>query len=205
MKNIRRFTLVELLAVVALIAILSAIGFGSYSFAMGRAKESATQALMKQLEAGLESFHAKNGYYPPSGGNYHVVNVALASDGAVSDLDFGGTGGKFTYATGSGRKARLENERLGSFTKAVDMEVIRKHLGASGDIEDAWGGKIYYCAPGKINTASFDLISAGPDEKFSKGEKNTPGEIAASEGKTLLEEFRDKSTNEAVCDDLFNF
>ena len=33
MKKIRRFTLVELLAVMAIIAILSGIGFGAYTYA----------------------------------------------------------------------------------------------------------------------------------------------------------------------------
>ena len=175
MKNLRRFTLVELLAVVALIAILSAIGFGSYSYAMGKAKESSTRALLKQLEAGLESFHTKNGYYPPSDG-FNVLTIEFAADNTVQEIGFGGASGvKFTYApTPSDRKARLGNEMLESFTKAVDMEALRKHVNASGEIEDAWGGKIYYCAPGTFNKSSFDLVSPGPDGKFGSGSADSP-------------------------------
>jgi len=197
MKNIRRFTLVELLAVVGLIAILSAIGFGSYSYAMGKARESSSQALIKQLEAGLESFHAKNGYYPPSGGNFSPVKLELNNDGTVKELDFGGTGGKFTYSTETNRKARLENERFESLTKAMDMEVLKKHLGANGEVEDSWGGMIYYCAPGKFNKAGFDLVSAGPDGKFGSGNADNPTGI------TDLTLFH--KDGEALCDDLYTF
>lgn len=198
MKNTCRFTLVELLAVIALIAILSAIGFGSYSYAMGRAKESSTRALLKQLEAGLESFHAKNGYYPRSGSGFSVLKIGLsAADNTVSEINFGDDSGKLTYsASPADRKARLANEMLDSFTKAVDVEVLKKHLNASGEIEDAWGGKIYYCAPGKFNIAKFDLVSAGPDGKFGKDSVETPS--------TTRTDYR-TDAGEAVCDDLFNF
>ena len=42
----KNFTLIEILGVCALIAILGIIGFGSYTFAMNKSKESATQALL---------------------------------------------------------------------------------------------------------------------------------------------------------------
>ena len=47
-KYCNKFTLVEILAVVALIGILTAIGFGAYTYAMNSAKESSTKALIKQ-------------------------------------------------------------------------------------------------------------------------------------------------------------
>jgi len=40
----KRFTLTEVLVVVFLIGVLTAIGFGMYSYAMNSAKESATRA-----------------------------------------------------------------------------------------------------------------------------------------------------------------
>ena len=198
MKKAYRFTLVELLAVVALIAILSAIGFGSYSYAMGRAKESSTQALLKQLEAGLESFHAKNGYYPQSGGTFQNITVQFDSTGVVSSLDFGSSTGKLVRATGTARADRMKTELLESFTRSLDVEALKKHLNASGVIEDAWGAAVYYCAPGRFNKGSFDLISAGPDGKFGKDGANDPTEI------TDRTQYR-TDAGEALCDDLFNF
>ena len=94
MKSIRRFTLVELLAVMALIAILSSIGFGVYSYAKGKARESATQAVLKQFEAGVEAFRNRNGYYPYSAKNdsdndFKAVRFSFAANGTVEWIDFG--------------------------------------------------------------------------------------------------------------------
>ena len=200
MKSIRRFTLVELLAVIALIAILSGIGFGAYSYARGKAKESATEAMMKQIEAGLESFHARFGYYPPTDGEFKPIIFKFDTDGTPDYIDFGGTGGKLTLHKGTSmsKKERMENEQIESFTKVMDMEVVKNNIDDDGRITDSWGGKIYYRSPGTFKAGSFDLISAGPDGVFSKEQKDTPA------GLTTLTNFRELS-GEHVCDDLFTF
>ena len=198
MKNIRRFTLVELLAVMALIAILSAIGFGVYSYSKSKAKESSTEALLKQIDAGLGAFNTKFGYYPKSNGDdFSVIKFEINDDGTVKSVDFGGE--KLTYnANPSNKKERMANERLEAFTKAVDMEVVKNSLNASNEIVDAWGNKIYYRSPGKFKKGAYDLVSAGPDGKFGKGNANEPAGI------TDLTQFRENS-GEHVCDDVFTF
>ena len=60
----KRFTLTEVLVVVFLIGVLTAIGFGMYSYAMNSAKESATRALFSRLNAALESCNTDS-YQPP--------------------------------------------------------------------------------------------------------------------------------------------
>lgn len=198
MKKVYRFTLVEILAVMALIAILSAIGFGVYSYAKGKAKESASEALLGQIAAGIESFNAKHHYYPRSGGDFQPVKFTFGnSDGTLSKIDFGSE--VLTLHTGSlTKKQRMENELIESFAKAVDMEVIKNNLDKDGCLVDAWGGKIYYRSPGAFKTGSYDLVSAGPDGGFGSDGANTPTGI------TSLGKFRD-SAGEKVCDDLFNF
>ena len=197
MKKIRRFTLVELLAVMAIIAILSGIGFGAYTYANNKAKESSAEALLKQIEAGIESFHTRNSYYPASGSDFHVVTFTVDADGTVSGVNFGGT--ELTRnASPTNRKERMKHEMFENFTKALDLEVIKKSLNADGELEDAWGGKIYYCAPGKLNKSSFDLISAGPDGEFSSDNAADPTGI------TELGKYRE-ADGTRLCDDLFNF
>ena len=74
----KNFTLIEILGVCALIAILGIIGFGSYTFAMNKSKDSATRALLKQVEAGLANVKQECGYYPKSALN--KSNAELLSD-----------------------------------------------------------------------------------------------------------------------------
>jgi prepilin-type N-terminal cleavage/methylation domain-containing protein len=197
MKKIRRFTLIELLAVMAIIAILSGIGFGAYTFANNKAKESSTEALMKQIEAGLESFHTKNGYYPRSNSGFSAITFTLASDGTVSAINFGSDELTKVSAPAT-RAARLNNELFESFAKPLDLEVIKKNLNDSRQLEDAWGGIIYYCAPGLLKRGSFDLISAGPDGTFGTGN------AANMNGITDVALFRENDGT-SLCDDLFNF
>ena len=205
MKNIRRFTLVELLAVIALIVILSTLGFGVYSYAKGKARESATEALLKQIEAGLESFHTKNGYYPKSAASgFSVITFTVGSDNRVTGVNFGDAATKLTYeSSASNRKARMENEKIESFTKALDLEVIKKHLNSSGVLEDAWGEKIYYRSPGTFKSGSYDLISAGPDGEFSRENKDASGAPEVLNSLTLGDFRQDDGTR--LCDDIFNF
>lgn len=202
MKNKRYFTLVELLAVMALIAVLGTIGFGTYSYAKNRAREAATEALLKQIEAGLESFHAKFGYYPASSGNnFSTITLTVDADNSVSVIDFGGL--KLTRGTretdGSlSRKERLKNEQLETFTKTMDMESIKSSLDGSGKLTDAWGGTIYYRAPGVFKKGAYDLVAPGPDGAFGSDKASTPADM------TTITIFRE-AAGERVCDDLFTF
>ena len=199
MKNIRRFTLIELLAVMALIAILSGLGFGVYSYAKGKAKQSATEALLKQIEAGLGAFNTKAGYYPRSnGGDFSVIKFTFADDGTVASVNFGGE--TLTRETGTSptKEQRMKNERFEAFAKTVDMEAIKNSLNAQNELVDAWGNPIYYRSPGQFKQGGYDLVSAGPDGGFGTEKKDTPAGI------TDLGKFRE-TAGEHVCDDVFNF
>lgn len=202
MKNISRFTLVEVLAVMALIAILAAIGFGVYSYSKAKAKESSTEALLKQVDAGLGAFNTKFGYYPKSsGGDFSTIKFELNDDGTVKSVDFGGE--KLERQSGTGKVADEKNKRLEAFTKSLDMETIKNSLtepDSSGNrtLIDAWGKPIYYRSPGKFKKGGYDLISGGPDGKFGKGNANDPTGI------TDLSQFRE-TAGEHSCDDVFTF
>lgn len=196
MKNISRFTLVEVLAVMALIAILTAIGFGVYSYSKAKAKESSTEALLKQIDAGLTAFNTKAGYYPRSGSDFSVIKFTFNADGTVKSVDFGGE--TLEKQTGGTKEARMKNERLEAFTKSLDMEVLKNHLNANDELVDAWGGKIYYRSPGQFKKGGYDLLSGGPDGKFGKNNANDPNGISE------LNIFRE-TAGEHLCDDVFTF
>lgn len=153
-----RFTLVEILVALAIISMLAAIGFGSYSFAMNSARESATKSMLKQLEIGLSSIRSQCGYYP-STSSYDVIKITFDSNNLPKKVEFGGT-------------ELPEDARL-VFLKALDIESIRKNVDSNNRLLDSWGTPIYYCYPGKIRKTSYELISAGEDGKFTDEQQNS--------------------------------
>ena len=60
----RTFTLVELLAVIGILAILAAITVGGLSFATSKADEAKTIAIMEEFEIALEKYKEDYGVYP---------------------------------------------------------------------------------------------------------------------------------------------
>lgn len=192
MKTLRfRFTLVEVLAVVALVSLLAAIGFGAYSYAMNASRESNTKALLKRIEAGLESCRTKFGYYPASQ-NFQMIMIRLdTSTNLVSDVQF-----DVSNSSSSTSGTSLSDEMRKEFLRVVEEESLKK--GQTGDfvLEDSWGGAIYYRYPGQINKGGFDLIAPGADGRFGSGNATTPPTARTSYYST---------DNEKVCDDITNF
>ncbi len=192
MKTLRfRFTLVEVLAVVALISLLAAIGFGAYSYAMNASRESNSKALFKRIEAGLESCRTKFGYYPVST-SFTEISITLKKDTSlVSAIQFG--------------TDVMSSDYEKEFLRVVDEESLKKNMiktlnASSGteksfELEDGWGGKIYYRYPGLINKGGYDLVSPGPDGKFGKNNKADPQSDRSDY----------YSDNEKICDDITNF
>ncbi len=192
MKTLRfRFTLVEVLAVVALVSLLAAIGFGAYSYAMNASRESNTKALLKRIEAGLESCRTKFGYYPASQ-NFRWILIQLdTSTKLVSGIQFDVSSSE-TGMSGTS----LSDEMRKEFLRVIEEESLKK--GKTGDfvLEDSWGGAIYYRYPGQINRGGFDLIAPGADGRFGSGNATTPPTARTSYYST---------DNEKVCDDITNF
>lgn len=64
MQRFKAFTLIELLIVVAIIAILAAIAVPNFLEAQTRAKVSRVRADMRTIKVGIESYHVDNNRYP---------------------------------------------------------------------------------------------------------------------------------------------
>lgn len=166
----RGFTLVEMLAVIAIIVILASIVVGSMGYV--RSKQSLEQAKVqvKLLENALEEYKADTGYYPPGGtggkGDSKILYRALYwdsnDDGAGPDKD-------------SSQKIYIseldpKSNKMG-WTSGDKSEV---------QIVDPWGNEYRYRS-GKLEDGSpnpkavnpdFDIWSAGPDGKTSDGGDN---------------------------------
>ncbi len=70
----RGFTMVEVLMVVAIIMMLTAMMTVAVMSQRKRAAKQATQALFVRLEAAIESYKELAGHYPPDGFDFEVTN-----------------------------------------------------------------------------------------------------------------------------------
>ena len=184
MKRRFCFTLVEILVVTALVALLGVIGFAGYGYAMGAARRSATESLIKQIEAALENFKIKKGYYPSSS-NYARITFTSSAAGALTGVSF------------DGGSTTLSGDAFNVFIKPLDQEKLKKSISGT-NLVDSWGGAIRYRYPGRSNPAGFDLIAPGPDGQFGVSPASAPADPPASE--TVY-----KSGTDWACDDIANF
>lgn len=171
----RFFTLIEVLAVIGIIAILSIIGVAGYSYAQNSSRESDTKALLTRVAAAMESAKASGGSVVSE--NFATVKV-YALDNKVE------IGGK-----------ALTTDAAKAFIKAIEADSLSKYLNSNNELVDAWGNLIYYRYPGEFNKGGIDLVSAGADGGFGKGEASTPS--------TTLSDYKDGK--ELICDDVVNF
>ena len=75
----RAFTLIELLIVVAIIAILAAIAVPNFLEAQVRAKLSRAMSDQRAIATGLEAYAVDRNHYPPNDGVYNVVPVEITT------------------------------------------------------------------------------------------------------------------------------
>ena len=66
LREERGFTLVEVLIVIILISVLTAVGITSYIGIRSRASESATESEMRNIATALEVYKGNNDFYPTS-------------------------------------------------------------------------------------------------------------------------------------------
>ena len=145
------FTLVEIVMVVALIAVLTGIAIGGYSYAMGSAKESATRSIIKQMELALESGKTKHGFYPSSSGMSNRIQLTGSNGAEITDANL---------ATAWGN---IPGNYIKDFRKTLDFESLREYINDDGVVCDAWGTPLVYTAPDTANRKAFTITSYGPD------------------------------------------
>jgi prepilin-type N-terminal cleavage/methylation domain-containing protein len=90
-QTARAFTLVELLAVITVIAVIAAFTFPVLTTVKIHQYESTTEAEMAQLETAIDSYHAYYGFYPPDNSVAFVPttpNTAVTSYDTINQLYF---------------------------------------------------------------------------------------------------------------------
>lgn len=130
------FTVVELLTVMAILAILMAMGLGVYSLASNKMARSRTEALINKIAAALENYKAEHGYYLQ---NFTDYGFYLDTPTTTAQKD--------------------------DFTDFIDYEQIKNNdttqTGIGYALVDGFGNFITYRCPGTHNRDSFDISSPG--------------------------------------------
>ncbi len=168
----RAFTLIELLTVIAIIAILAAITIGVMSFAQSKAAEQRTRAVIALVESGLEKYKDEHGEYPrPHDNTGDGVAGAIALYQALNDDG----GDAFEGGDGSGSNGKAGDGRI------IDL-VSEGFVGSNGRdrfVQDGWGQALHYRVfdrrrgdnPNDFYQRTYDLWSYGTDEEQNESNK----------------------------------
>jgi len=158
-----RFTLVELLTVMAIIAVLVGIVLGLMGMATRKMAEAKSKSLVQLVSVALESYKAKYGYY-----------IQQASAGAFY-LDY----------VASGASAGDPTNITCNFCQFVDYENLHnKDCQLSGSsvsasnrywVVDGFGNPLVYRCPGYYNRSGFDLGSGGADGNYGSPSSGAKG------------------------------
>ena len=133
------FTLMEILVVIAIIAVLASLTFGGMSYYREKMNYSRTEILIASIESALEEYKADNGSYPASGGSSQILYDEL----------YNGT-------------------NIYLATLNPDFKGKQRNVSANAPytVIDAWGGTIRYrhdTANMANPSQDYDLISLGPN------------------------------------------
>ncbi len=163
----RAFTLIELLTVIAIIAILAAITFGVVKGVNERAAIAQAKAELSSLALSLEAYKHQYGDYPQAGSNAASPSTGSAlADTSTQYYLFNALSGKLGPALApiTGKRfvdlARFSLETANIPAASGKTSVLNSFL-------DPWGRRYiyYYRGTGSAWTANknFVLFSAGPD------------------------------------------
>lgn len=82
------FSLIELLIVIAIMAILGSLALGAFSTARKQGRDTTRKADLSQYKVALEQYYTSNGSYPTTGGAVHdsetTANSIFTSNGPLS-------------------------------------------------------------------------------------------------------------------------
>jgi type II secretion system protein G len=84
----RGFTLTELLAVIAIVGILSSIALPNYLSQLNRTRQNEASSAITQLQNAIVAFADENGVYPTSWKDLNEVAAIMTPSGVTSQDDF---------------------------------------------------------------------------------------------------------------------
>ncbi len=176
MLKMKAFTLIELLIVVAIIAILAAIAVPNFLEAQTRARVSRTENDLRSIALAMESYYVDNGSYLPSQGH-----SPLPTSSTLSHAD-----------------KRLLTTPI-SYITTVPPDIFRPGAGSAGSSQylvyalgyTSSGGKSYATYP----HTSWMTWSYGPDLRSNTGGYMALWEVLENEARDMPNIGKDEDGN----------
>lgn len=167
-KGIRRqnsFSLIELLVVMAIIAVLAALTIGAATGVMQHAARSRATSEIAAMRTGLDAYKVDNGGYPNSDGVL-LTNTYASYDGSSTEYQ---TNSEILFQALSGRTNYTDTTGGKSY---ISFRANQVGSGAGGSyVMDPWGLSYGYSSGSSIGAAnytppyngsnSYDLWSTG--------------------------------------------
>ena len=181
----KKYTLVEILVSIAVIAILFGMAIGVTSYVKTKIARSNTQTTMKLIEMAFAKFKNYYGTYPYASQTDPQYLYLEKVDFSTADLK-AKLWGYFNDVT-----ADNDNPKIRGISLEYDSSTTPHRF----YILDGWKNRILYINPGVFNTESFDLISKGEDGNYDQTDPTTATNKRNTLGGWNVENIGDDITN----------